>query len=173
MARRGRAGIVRHQGVGLVSTTFRHRTSREADPNLHTHLVTANMTLGPDGRWSALHTPAIYQHGRTAGFVYQAVLRHELGVRLGVRFEPSSPGVGEVVGISPKARRAFSRRRIEIEVVMAEHGVRSAHGAQVATLDSRPAKPEIVDRSEEHTSELQSLMRISYAVFCLKKKILT
>src|SRR3546814_8291985 len=29
----------------------------------------------------------------------------------------------------------------------------------------------IVDRSEEHTSELQSLMRISYAVFCLKKKI--
>src|SRR3546814_2817800 len=28
------------------------------------------------------------------------------------------------------------------------------------------------DRSEEHTSELQSLMRISYAVFCLKKKIL-
>src|SRR3546814_14206950 len=30
-----------------------------------------------------------------------------------------------------------------------------------------------VDRSEEHTSELQSLMRISYAVFCLKNKILT
>src|SRR3546814_7143797 len=28
----------------------------------------------------------------------------------------------------------------------------------------------IKDRSEEHTSELQSLMRISYAVFCLKKK---
>src|SRR3546814_5262929 len=32
------------------------------------------------------------------------------------------------------------------------------------------AKNEQVDRSEEHTSELQSLMRISYAVFCLKKK---
>src|SRR3546814_6496826 len=30
--------------------------------------------------------------------------------------------------------------------------------------------PEQFDRSEEHTSELQSLMRISYAVFCLKKK---
>src|SRR3546814_6390760 len=28
-----------------------------------------------------------------------------------------------------------------------------------------------VERSEEHTSELQSLMRISYAVFCLKKKV--
>src|SRR3546814_9719148 len=30
--------------------------------------------------------------------------------------------------------------------------------------------PEVLPRSEEHTSELQSLMRISYAVFCLKKK---
>src|SRR3546814_5147435 len=31
-------------------------------------------------------------------------------------------------------------------------------------------RPALADRSEEHTSELQSLMRISYAVFCLKKK---
>src|SRR3546814_9766587 len=31
-------------------------------------------------------------------------------------------------------------------------------------------RPELTGRSEEHTSELQSLMRISYAVFCLKKK---
>src|SRR3546814_4064582 len=34
---------------------------------------------------------------------------------------------------------------------------------------SPPSDPEVL-RSEEHTSELQSLMRISYAVFCLKKK---
>src|SRR3546814_7612193 len=33
-----------------------------------------------------------------------------------------------------------------------------------------PRAPALVRRSEEHTSELQSLMRISYAVFCLKKK---
>src|SRR3546814_20377294 len=32
----------------------------------------------------------------------------------------------------------------------------------------RPCRPAIRERSEEHTSELQSLMRISYAVFCLK-----
>src|SRR3546814_2580364 len=40
-----------------------------------------------------------------------------------------------------------------------------AHGAQAAT-----GEPAVGGRSEEHTSELQSLMRISYAVFCLKKK---
>src|SRR3546814_5429360 len=33
-----------------------------------------------------------------------------------------------------------------------------------------PMLPAVLARSEEHTSELQSLMRISYAVFCLKKK---
>src|SRR3546814_6893677 len=37
----------------------------------------------------------------------------------------------------------------------------------------RKENPEDPTRSEEHTSELQSLMRISYAVFCLKKKIST
>src|SRR3546814_2289010 len=36
--------------------------------------------------------------------------------------------------------------------------------------DRRPVAGHHVARSEEHTSELQSLMRISYAVFCLKKK---
>src|SRR3546814_8741661 len=41
--------------------------------------------------------------------------------------------------------------------------------AMVASLIGTPYMPKI-RRSEEHTSELQSLMRISYAVFCLKKK---
>src|SRR3546814_3118454 len=38
-------------------------------------------------------------------------------------------------------------------------------------VTSRADRLDLSDRSEEHTSELQSLMRISYAVFCLKKKI--
>src|SRR3546814_7615705 len=48
--------------------------------------------------------------------------------------------------------------------VYLNHGVTGPHGADVFVA-LRPEK-----RSEEHTSELQSLMRISYAVFCLKKK---
>src|SRR3546814_4675494 len=42
--------------------------------------------------------------------------------------------------------------------------------AGAALPDQRSAQRILVQRSEEHTSELQSLMRISYAVFCLKKK---
>src|SRR3546814_6252827 len=48
----------------------------------------------------------------------------------------------------------------------------TGRNAQVRMLDDMILEldAEIADRSEEHTSELQSLMRISYAVFCLKKK---
>src|SRR3546814_3595895 len=45
----------------------------------------------------------------------------------------------------------------------APEGIGDKHRTNPATLMAA------VDRSEEHTSELQSLMRISYAVFCLKK----
>src|SRR3546814_8139632 len=47
------------------------------------------------------------------------------------------------------------------------HGYTHHHGRHVCRV---PGGKEREDRSEEHTSELQSLMRISYAVFCLKKK---
>src|SRR3546814_7895537 len=46
-------------------------------------------------------------------------------------------------------------------------GLRSIHLPQEEGL---PVWQDYFERSEEHTSELQSLMRISYAVFCLKKK---
>src|SRR3546814_3964602 len=44
------------------------------------------------------------------------------------------------------------------------------HPRQRARSFDRRRAVDLDDRSEEHTSELQSLMRISYAVFCLKKK---
>src|SRR3546814_5899008 len=51
-------------------------------------------------------------------------------------------------------------------------GKRNQPGQQRSLLYQRPVCPpaDSRSRSEEHTSELQSLMRISYAVFCLKKK---
>src|SRR3546814_2526253 len=45
-------------------------------------------------------------------------------------------------------------------------------GPVEAPASHRAGLAQLVERSEEHTSELQSLMRISYAVFCLKKKII-
>ena len=56
-----------------------------------------------------------------------------------------------------------------------EDSQRGLESAKRANIDCIVVKNEFTKnqdlRSEEHTSELQSLMRISYAVFCLKKKI--
>src|SRR3546814_8051672 len=49
-------------------------------------------------------------------------------------------------------------------------GIDTDHGAVQAHVLAPEVGDASLDRSEEHTSELQSLMRISYAVFCLKKK---
>src|SRR3546814_9681486 len=58
-----------------------------------------------------------------------------------------------------------ARTKETLEATAAE--IRSATAVQVTAVACDITTP---DRSEEHTSELQSLMRISYAVFCLKKK---
>src|SRR3546814_1326212 len=61
--------------------------------------------------------------------------------------------------------------RIEIAVIHRTALVREAGRDDDAILDMRMDQPDEGEmRSEEHTSELQSLMRNSYAVFCLKKK---
>src|SRR3546814_6218066 len=52
-----------------------------------------------------------------------------------------------------------------VDLVRPEKDLHRQHGRGRAD-----AARNVADRSEEHTSELQSLMRISYAVFCLKKK---
>src|SRR3546814_7340410 len=63
---------------------------------------------------------------------------------------------------------ARASERVCIEACLfavAPHGVEASAIVAIA-----PTKDGVGNRSEEHTSELQSLMRISYAVFCLKKK---
>jgi conjugative relaxase-like TrwC/TraI family protein len=74
VARRGAGGHVRIAGNGLTAAAFLHRTSRAGDPQLHTHVLVANLIRGSDGQWSALDG-RLYAHARTAGFLYQE-LRH-------------------------------------------------------------------------------------------------
>src|SRR3546814_4744085 len=75
---------------------------------------------------------------------------------------------------------AFSRVELTVPFVLAGLGVESddRREEKIVTLSSTSdlviprraiSSAEIDGRSEEHTSDLQSLMRISYAVFCLKK----
>jgi conjugative relaxase-like TrwC/TraI family protein len=139
--RRGRNGVEVLPAGGVVAAGFRHRTSRAGDPALHTHVVVANLGEGPDGRWTALDARHLYGQARTAGFVYQAVLRRELVARLGVVWGPVTNGHAELVGVPGVLRDRFSTRRREIDAVLAARGLAGASAAQTAVLTTRSSKP--------------------------------
>src|SRR3546814_4298599 len=81
----------------------------------------------------------------------------------------SSDLAGEAGGVAVGAEALREAGTAPQAAERAEHLDLRSHGAaQVAPAARLPARQP--GRSEEHTSELQSLMRISYAVFCLKKK---
>src|SRR3546814_9430668 len=65
-------------------------------------------------------------------------------------------------------RKAAILRAVVEEYIDPAQPVGSAHVVKAA--DVKVSSATVRNRSEEHTSELQSLMRTSYAVFCLKKK---
>src|SRR3546814_9511746 len=70
--------------------------------------------------------------------------------------------------------RHFDHRLIllgALDQIFRDHVARLGHALAKASLQNLTGRELFaLSRSEEHTSELQSLMRISYAVFCLKKK---
>ena len=144
-SRRGTNGFVQLRGDGFVAAAFRHRTSRAGDPHLHSHVVVANATRSDDGRWGALDARHLYLHAKTAGYLYEAHLRAELTVRLGVEWTPVVNGIADIVGIPATVLDRFSTRRHEIEAELAERGESSARAAQYAVLETRQAKDYDVD----------------------------
>lgn len=130
---------------GVTAAAFDHRTSRAGDPLLHTHVVTANLTKTVEGRWQAIDGRPLFDHARPAGMLYQVELRHLLTERLGVAWTHVRNGWAEIEGVPREVVRAFSKRRDEIEAMVAESGYSSPRAHQTATLSTRKAKDYGVD----------------------------
>jgi conjugative relaxase-like TrwC/TraI family protein len=117
--RRGHSGHEHVSGQGLLAVGFDHRTSREGDPLLHTHLVIANRVQGPDGRWTALDGRDLYRHRLAADAIYRATYQRELSRTLGVEWTAADAhGNRELQGLPEELLRAFSKRsgQIDLEV---------------------------------------------------------
>jgi conjugative relaxase-like TrwC/TraI family protein len=118
-ARRGHGGVQHVSGQGVLAVGFDHRTSREGDPLLHTHLVIANRVQGPDGRWTALDGRDLYRHRLAADAVYRATYQRELVRTLRVEWTPAdSHGNRELQGMPEVLVLGFSKRtdRIDTEL---------------------------------------------------------
>lgn len=130
----------------MVAAAFTHDTSRNLDPQLHTHLLVANMTeLG--GKWKALATDYIHDAGFietvmkmqvTLGKIYRSALREQVEA-LGHEVEVvGKHGMWEIKGVPEEIRDEYSSRGKEIEgAVGADATLRSR---DVAAKDTRQAK---------------------------------
>ncbi|MGN6216150.1 MAG: MobF family relaxase [Solirubrobacterales bacterium] len=143
--RRGKGGREFLRGEGFLAAGYVHRSSRAGDPQLHTHVLIANATFA-EGRWTRLYHPAIYEHAKAAGYIYEAHLRDELTRRLGVRWGEVRNGIAEIEGFDPDHLRAFSTRRAEIIEAAGGEGA-SARAMQVATLATRTSKDDLTTES--------------------------
>src|SRR5215216_5034572 len=115
-ARRGHGGVQHVSGQGVLAVGFDHRTSREGDPLLHTHLVIANRVQGPDGRWTAVDGRDLYRHRLAADAIYRATCQRELARTLGVEWTAADThGNRELQGMPDELVRLFSKRTDQID----------------------------------------------------------
>jgi conjugative relaxase-like TrwC/TraI family protein len=143
--RRGHAGRIELPAEGFVAAAYRHRMSRAGQPQLHTHVVAANLARGSDGRWSALHGYPIYQHAKAAGSLYQAHLRAGVSERLPwAQWGEVRKGMAELEGVPMGVLAHFSRRRAEIVAWLQAEERSGRQSAEKAALATREPKADPV-----------------------------
>jgi len=142
MVRRGEGGKHVERAEGLIAAAYRHRMSRALDPQLHTHVVAANLARGSDGRFTALHGAPLYRAAKTAGFLYQAHLRAVVHERLGLRWREVHRGASELEGVKRPVIDHFSKRRGEMLRAAEEGGIglETKAAAETAVLATRDRK---------------------------------
>jgi conjugative relaxase-like TrwC/TraI family protein len=133
----------------LVIARYDHDTSRELDPQIHTHLVAGNLTFdGAEGKWKALQASAIYEHREYLTEVYRNVVARELtnyGYRIEDRFEHGKDYGFGIAGIKEATLEKYSQRSAQRDAAIAEFldkNGRLPSDNEIARLvrDSRPEK---------------------------------
>ena len=130
---------------GLVAAGFRHLTSRDQDPQLHTHCILVNMTRNKAGEWRSVEPTLIRRNVRLLGAYYRQEMARRLiehGFRIETTMIGGVPGF-EIAGYPRKLLDAFSSRRREILAWLDSHGLPwSAALTQQAALITRKRKVE-------------------------------
>ena len=124
LARVQSQGVRRRVGSGgWVVAGFVHRTSREGDPQLHTHCVVPNLVQRTvDGRHVAFDAGPLFEWARAAGSIYQNQLQGTLSRELGVAWGPDRNNTREIEGFTRAQLRAFSKRSAQIEAELEAKG---------------------------------------------------
>ncbi|PUA17325.1 MobF family relaxase [Glaciimonas sp. PCH181] len=122
----------------VLAAAYEHGTSRELDPQLHTHVLCANLGLRKDGTVCAIDFDSRWK--MAAGAVYRAQLAHEVKMS-GFSIQQEGRGSFSIVGIDKSICDVFSTRRQQILAYANETGFTSHAGMKIATLATRQSKP--------------------------------
>jgi conjugative relaxase-like TrwC/TraI family protein len=108
----------------LVLAVYQHDTSRELDPQLHTHCVAGNLTYdGTEGRWKALAPYGIWQRREYLTEVYRNALARKvtsLGYQIEDRFEHGKDRGFGIAGIPESTLEKYSQRSAQRDQAVAE-----------------------------------------------------
>ena len=147
----------------LVMAVYHHDTSRELDPQLHTHAVAANMTYdGTEGRWKALQASDIYERRAYLSEVYRNALARrvtDLGYGIENRRDTKGQDAGfEIRGISDSLLESYSQRSRQrdaaIEDFIAENGRRPTDN-EVAVLVRESRADKLLEVSTAEVKQRQ------------------
>lgn len=146
----------KEQGQSRVETTgnlvvakFRHETSREKEPTVHTHAVVLNLTQRADGEWRALKNDQLIKQVKVMGASYRAELADILQ-KEGRALRFGKDGTFELAGYSREQIEKFSTRGRQVEERLSEQGLSretaTAAQKQAATMQTRAKKEPNADR---------------------------
>jgi len=138
--RRGPGIREKVQTGNILAATFRHETSREQDPQLHSHCVVINATQMEDGKWQSLSNEDVLNNQKLLGEIYQ----NELAVQLrrhGYEIEPNGSGQFEFKNYDQSLLDLFSTRTQQIEQYIErwEDAIKTAGGKSLTANQKKQA----------------------------------
>ena len=146
-----------------IVATYRHDTSRELDPQLHTHAVAANLTYdGAEGRWKALQASGLYERRAYLTEVYRNSLAQEvrgLGYDIEQRRDSRGRDLGfEIRGVGDELLERYSQRSAQRDAAIKEfkeqHG-RKPTDNEVAVLVRESRADKLTEIATEQVRQQQ------------------
>ncbi|QYJ89671.1 MobF family relaxase [Shewanella halotolerans] len=139
----GKNGIQQERTTGLVASLFEHATSREQDPQLHTHCLIANVAPRNDGSWGTIDSRHFYLWQKAIGTSYRAELAYQL-CSLGFEIERDKESF-KLPCIPQSICDLYSKRSKEIKAELSKYGTKSSSSkaGDIAVLTTRNKKENV------------------------------
>ena len=149
VTRRGKGGTIDEE-ARLVASRFNHFTSREGDPQLHSHVVISNFSVRKDGTVGTIDSRTFYEHKMAAGALYQVEMAYQMK-QLGYEIEQGTKGTFRLSDVSKEAEHVFSKRDQQIDNLVKEREIHSYAGTRGIVFSTRANKV-ICDLSERENT---------------------